>query len=123
VGKICELQVKPLEAIMAAPLTVPLHKNSVSDPVLYLDRLSDVFRHVAPSNGCIGRQGAHKCSRNSVCLLSGQAQRCLPLGAPSNRCIGRQGAHRYDKNTGCGPVLYLDGSAMSSATWPPETDV
>jgi|688.fasta_scaffold384082_1 hypothetical protein len=55
VGKICELQVKPLEAIMAAPLTVPLHKNSVSDPVLYLDRLSDVFRHVAPSNGCIGK--------------------------------------------------------------------
>jgi hypothetical protein len=69
VGKICELQVKPLEAIMAAPLTVPLHKNSVSDPVLYLDRLSDVFRHVAPSNGCIGRQGAHKYSRNSILAL------------------------------------------------------
>ena len=54
VGKICELQVKPLEVIMKEPLPAKLVKNSVSDPVLYLDRLSDVFRHVAPSNGCIG---------------------------------------------------------------------
>jgi hypothetical protein len=57
VGKICELQVKPLLAIMENSAVPPpkLVKNSVTDPVLYLDRLSDVFRHVAPSNGCVGQ--------------------------------------------------------------------
>ncbi len=98
-GKICELQVKPLEAIMAAPLIVPLHKNSVSDPVLYLDRLSDVFRHVAPSNGCIGRQGAHKYGRDCVSAV---------LHLHFVHCMGRQGAHKYGRNSVSGPVLSLD---------------
>jgi len=31
-------------------------KHSTSDPVLYLDRLSAVFRHVQPNNGCKGGQ-------------------------------------------------------------------
>ena len=33
-------------------LIIPLFRNSTSDPVLYLDRLADVFRYVSPSNGC-----------------------------------------------------------------------
>lgn len=53
VGKICELQAKPLMAIMEQPRPAKVAKNSVSDPVLYLDRLSDVFRNVSPSNGCV----------------------------------------------------------------------
>ena len=51
--KVCELQVSPLVAIMDAPRAPKLVKNSPSDPVLYLDRLADVFRHVSPSNGCV----------------------------------------------------------------------
>jgi hypothetical protein len=70
VEKICELQAKPLLAIMEEPRSATLVKNSVRDPVLYLDRLSDVFRHVAPSNGCIGEWKSHLVPRSPVELFS-----------------------------------------------------
>jgi len=60
VNKICELQVQPLAAIIDANSSKKIVKNSPNDPVLYLDRLADVFRHVSPSNGCVV-QRPHPC--------------------------------------------------------------
>eukprot|EP00088_Acartia_fossae_P042626 TRINITY_DN4480_c0_g1_i2.p1 TRINITY_DN4480_c0_g1~~TRINITY_DN4480_c0_g1_i2.p1 ORF type:complete len:953 (-),score=229.01 TRINITY_DN4480_c0_g1_i2:485-3304(-) len=50
--KICELQVNPLNQLMENPQQAKIVRLSTGDPVLYLDRLADVFRYVSPSNGC-----------------------------------------------------------------------
>ena len=98
VGKICELQVKPLLAIMENPVANggKLTKNSVLDPVLYLDRLSDVFRHVAPSNGCVGESREEIFFLTLFCSQKGQggsafSPRCFSLcsmlaGCQNSRC-------------------------------------
>ena len=64
VEKVCLLQVNPLNSIMnnLSPTTPKIVKHSATDPVLYLDRLSAVFRHVQPSNGCRAEQAVpHPC--------------------------------------------------------------
>ena len=64
VEKVCMLQVTPLNKCMdsASSATPPkIVKHSTTDPVLYLDRLSAVFRHVQPSNGCPPGATAHPC--------------------------------------------------------------
>jgi len=50
--KVCELQVNPLNQLMDSRSQAKIVRNTPADPVLYLDRLADVFRYVSPSNGC-----------------------------------------------------------------------
>merc|ERR1711911_14461 len=84
VEKVCLLQITPLNACMdaASSATPPkIVKHSTTDPVLYLDRLSAVFRHVQPS-GC-GRGGGpsstpHPC-RPTIESLWPVLSRCLDL--------------------------------------------
>ena len=47
--KVCGLQISPLTAIMDAPKQAKIVKHSLSDPVLYLDRLSAILRHISPN--------------------------------------------------------------------------
>ena len=57
-------QVTPLNTVMTAASSASppkIVKHSTADPVLYLDRLSAVFRHVQPSNGCPPGGTAHPC--------------------------------------------------------------
>jgi len=62
VEKVCSIQVTPLNAVMDAAAASPkIVKHSTSDPVLYLDRLSAVFRHVQPNNGCPAGAAPHPC--------------------------------------------------------------
>jgi len=64
VEKVCVIQVNPLNGVMTAASSAnppKIVKHSPSDPVLYLDRLSAVFRHVQPSNGCPPGATAHPC--------------------------------------------------------------
>ncbi|XP_023333907.1 transportin-3 isoform X1 [Eurytemora carolleeae] len=87
VVKVCELQVSPLVAIMDAPRAPKLVKNSPSDPVLYLDRLADVFRHVSPSNGCV-IPAPHPC-KGVVEATWPALSRCCDLYADDERITER----------------------------------
>ena len=81
VEKVCLLQVTPLNSIMSnlSPTTPKIVKHSVTDPVLYLDRLSAVFRHVQPSNGCrTDCITPHPC-RGTVESIWPVLSRCLEL--------------------------------------------
>jgi len=81
VEKVCLIQVTPLTNIMnnITPGTeMPkIQKHSVTDPALYLDRLSAVFRHIQPSN-----QGnndvPHPC-RTTIESLWPVLSRCLDI--------------------------------------------
>lgn len=49
---LCGLQAEPLKALIERHRTStasPIYKNTVSDPVLYLDRLASIFGNVTPS--------------------------------------------------------------------------
>ena len=87
VVKVCELQVSPLVAIMDAPRAPKLVKNSPNDPVLYLDRLADVFRHVSPSNGCV-ISAPHPC-KGVVEATWPALSRCCDLYADDERITER----------------------------------
>ena len=81
VEKVCLLQVTPLNNIMnnLSANTPKIVKHSVTDPVLYLDRLSAVFRHVQPSNGCqMNNSTPHPC-RGTVESVWPVLSRCLEL--------------------------------------------
>lgn len=80
VEKVCVLQLNPLNNIMASgvPSSSKIVKHSTSDPVLYLDRLSAVFRHVQPSNGCQQGVAPHPC-KAVVEGLWPVLSRCLEL--------------------------------------------
>jgi len=81
VEKVCLLQVTPLNNIMnnLSANTSKIVKHSVTDPVLYLDRLSAVFRHVQPSNGCqVSNSTPHPC-RGTVESVWPVLSRCLEL--------------------------------------------
>ena len=48
---LCSLQAEPLKALIERHRSntgVAIYKNTVSDPVLYLDRLASIFRNVTP---------------------------------------------------------------------------
>ena len=80
VEKVCLIQVTPLSTILdgvgegGEPRKVV--KHSVEDPVLYLDRLSAVFRHVQPCAS--SRSPAHPC-RQTIEALWPVLSRCLHL--------------------------------------------
>lgn len=82
VEKVCLIQVTPLNQILGsvgeAGDKTPLKdvKHSVSDPVLYLDRLSAVFRHIQPCAS--SRAPAHPC-RQTIESLWPVLSRCLHL--------------------------------------------
>ena len=78
VEKVCLIQVQPLSAIMNTGAGSKIVKHSPSDPVLYLDRLSAVFRHVQPSNGCVAGPQPHPC-RTTVESLWPVLSRALGL--------------------------------------------
>ena len=87
VSKVCELQLKPLVELMDAPVTPKIAKNTASDPVLYLDRLADVFRHVSPSNGCVV-PNPHPC-KGVIEATWPVLSRCLDLYANDERVTER----------------------------------
>ena len=81
VEKVCLIQVTPLSRILdgvgeAAGEQRKVVKHSVEDPVLYLDRLSAVFRHVQPCAS--SRSPAHPC-RQTIESLWPVLSRCLHL--------------------------------------------
>ena len=86
VGKIVELQVTPLVAILDSP-PPSIVKHSTTDPVLYLDRLSDVYRHVSPSNGCVV-PNPHPC-RDVITASWPVLSRCCDVYAADERVTER----------------------------------
>jgi len=86
VGKVVELQVKPLTIILDNTVN-KIVKNSTNDPVLYLDRLADVFRHVSPSNGCV-TPSPHPC-KGVVEATWPTLSRCLDQYANDERVTER----------------------------------
>ena len=80
VEKVCLIQVTPLTRILdrAADGGPPVKvvKHSVEDPVLYLDRLSAVFRHVQPCSS--SRAPDHPC-RQTIESLWPVLSKCLHL--------------------------------------------
>ena len=91
VEKVCMLQVTPLNKCMdsASSATPPkIVKHSTTDPVLYLDRLSAVFRHVQPSNGCPPGATAHPC-KSVVEGIWPVLSRSLHLGIYAYHRLGR----------------------------------
>ena len=81
VEKVCLLQVNPLNNIMnnLSANTPKIVKHSPTDPVLYLDRLSAVFRHVQPSNGCVSETTTPHPCRCTVENIWPVLSRCLDL--------------------------------------------
>ena len=79
VEKVCLIQVTPLSRILDGVGEAgdrKVVKHSVLDPVLYLDRLSAVFRHVQPCAS--SRSPAHPC-RQTIESLWPVLSRCLHL--------------------------------------------
>ena len=82
VEKVCLTQVTPLNQILGRvgeagdKAALKVVKHSVSDPVLYLDRLSAVFRHIQPCAS--SRAPAHPC-RQTIESLWPVLSRCLHL--------------------------------------------
>jgi len=81
VGRVCLLQVQPLEALLAkgAGAGKGVSKHSTQDPVLYLDRLSAVFRHVQPNNGCKQQEGEQHPATQVIEQLWPVLARCLDV--------------------------------------------
>merc|ERR1719291_1341726 len=82
VEKVCVIQVTPLTNIMngfsAGGDQPKIVKHSVTDPVLYLDRLSAVFRHIQPGGGAVPRDTPHPC-RHTIESLWPVLSRALEL--------------------------------------------
>ena len=82
VEKVCVIQVTPLTNIMngvsAGGDQPKIVKHSVTDPVLYLDRLSAVFRHIQPGGGAVPRDTPPPC-RHTIESLWPVLSRALEL--------------------------------------------
>jgi hypothetical protein len=50
---LCALQAEPLKALIERHRNgsgnISIYKNTVSDPVLYLDRLASIFKNITPT--------------------------------------------------------------------------
>jgi len=82
VEKVCVMQVNPLNSIMnciTGEEMPKIVKHSVTDPVLYLDRISAVFRHVQPSNECASDKVAPHPCRSTVENIWPVLSRCLEI--------------------------------------------
>ena len=73
--KVCGLQLAPLTGIMDVPRQTKIVKHSLQDPVLYLDRLSAILRHISPE---LPPGAPHPC-KEAVELLWPVVSRCCDV--------------------------------------------
>jgi len=73
--KVIALQLAPLTAIMDVPRQTKIVKHSLQDPVLYLDRLSAILRHISPD---LAPGASHPC-KEAVELLWPVVSRCCDI--------------------------------------------